>query len=127
MERLFDSVTSQIQDKLLKSAPPSTPASVAASPPVSPAPKIGSLTPNTASIGKEIQLTVRGANFQTGATAAVTKDTGDTMLAKLDFKDAATVIVTCTPVGAKAFVATLTITNPDKQTASAKFDVVAGA
>ncbi len=127
LERLFDSVTGQIQDKLLKSTPSSPPPPVATPVPTAPAPKIASLIPDSATIGKEIQLTVRGANFQPGATATVTKDTGDTVPAKLDFRDATTVIVTCTPVGAKSFTSTLTIANPDKQTAIAKIDVAATA
>ena len=125
LERLFDSVTGQIQDKLLKSTP-SSPAPATTPPaPVSPAPKIASLSPSSATIGKEIQLTVRGANFQPGATATVTKDTGEAVPAKLDFNDATAVIVTCTPSGGKAFTATLTIANPDKQVATTKFDVAA--
>jgi hypothetical protein len=126
-ERLFDSVTSQLQDKLLKSAP-SSPASTATTPGASaPAPKIASLSPSSSSIGKEVQLTVRGTNFRPGATATVTKDTGETVAAKLDFKDATMVVVTCTPAGAKAFTSTLTIANPDKQLATAKLDVAASA
>jgi len=67
---------------------------------------------------------VRGANFQPGATATLTKDTGEATPAKFDFKDNTTAIVTCTPAGTKAFTATLTIANPDKQNATAKLDVV---
>jgi IPT/TIG domain len=126
-ERLFDSVTSQIQDKLLKS-PPSSPAPATANPvSAAPAPKITSVSPASATIGKEVQLTVRGANFQRGAAASVTKDTGDPSPAKLDFTDATSVVVACTPSGAKAFTATLTITNPDKQVATAKIDVGASS
>jgi hypothetical protein len=125
LERLFDSVTGQIQDKLLKSAP-SSPAPVVAAPTApAPAPNISSLSPRSATIGKEVQLTVRGANFLTGATATVTKDTGEPVPAKVDFKDPTAVIVTCTPNGAKSFTATLTITNPDKQIATTKLDVAA--
>ena len=125
LERLFDSVTGQIQDRLLKSAPSSSPPAVATPAPAAPAPKIASLSPSSATVGKEVQLTVRGANFQTGATATVTRDTGESVSAKLEFKDATRVVVTCTPSGAKSFTATLTITNPDKQTATSKIDVAA--
>jgi hypothetical protein len=122
-ERLFDSVTGQLQDKLLKPVP-SSPGSTTTTPaPSAPAPKITSLSPTGATIGKEVQLTVRGANFQSGATATVTKGTGETVAAKLDFKDQTTVVVTCTPAGANAFTSTLTIANPDKQSAVAKLDV----
>jgi hypothetical protein len=127
LERLFDSVTGQIQDKLLKSTP-SSPAPAVATPtaPAS-APNISSLSPSSATIGKEAQLTVRGANFLAGATATVTKDTGEPVPAKVDFKDPTAVVVTCTPNGSKSFTATLTITNPDKQIATAKLDVAATA
>jgi hypothetical protein len=123
-ERLFDSVTNQLQDKLLKSSPSSAP--TATTPTTSaPAPKIASLSPKSGTIGKEVQITVSGANFQQGATSTVTKDTGESVPAKLDFRDATTVLVTCTPSGTKAFTATLTIVNPDKQAAAAKLDVAA--
>jgi hypothetical protein len=126
LERLFDSVTGQIQDKLLKSTP-SSPAPAPATPVTqAPAPSITSLFPSSATVGKEVQITVRGANFHSEATATVTKDTGESAPAKLDFKDASTVMLTCTPSGAKSFTATLTITNPDKRTATAKIDVAAG-
>jgi len=122
-ERLFDSISGQLQDKLLKSAPSqAAPAATTPAPAAQP-PKIASLSPTAATIGKEVQLTVRGANFQSGATATLTKDTGDTVPAKVEFKDAGALVVTCTPSGAKAFTATLTISNPDKQIATAKLDV----
>jgi hypothetical protein len=127
LERLFDSVTGQIQDKLLKSTP-SSPSPVVATPSApAPAPNISSLSPSSATIGKEVLLTVRGANFLAGATATLTKDTGEPVPAKVDFKDATAVVVTCTPNGAKSFTSTLTITNPDKQIATAKLDVAATA
>jgi hypothetical protein len=126
LERLFDSFAGQLQDKLLKSIPAS-PASAATTPvPAVPLPKITSMSPSSASIGKEIKLTIRGANFQPGATANVTDDGGKAIPAKLEFKDATTVVATCTPSGAKAYSATLAIANPDKQIATAKFDVAAG-
>jgi hypothetical protein len=143
LERLFDSLTNQLQDKLLKPASPSsssaptapapaarTSAPAATTPtrapttpaPTAPAPQIASLSPNSASIGKEVQITVHGANFQPGATATATKETGEPIPVKLDFKDATSVMVTCTLNGTKAFTTTLTIVNPDKQSATAKFD-----
>lgn len=124
-ERLFDSVTGQLQDKLLKPAPSSSGSAMTSTVPSPPGPKITSLSPTTATIGKEVQLTVRGANFQSGATATVTKDTGEAMAAKLDFKDPTTVIVTCTPNGTRAFMSTLAVANPDKQSATIKLDVTA--
>jgi hypothetical protein len=127
LERLFDSVTGQIQDKLLKSTP-SSPSPVVATPSApAPAPNISSLSPSSATIGKEVLLTVRGANFLPGATATVTKDTGEPVPAKVDFKDATAVVVSCTPNGVKSFTATLTITNPDKQIATANLNVAASA
>ncbi|HEX8817021.1 MAG TPA: choice-of-anchor D domain-containing protein [Terriglobales bacterium] len=125
LERLFDNVTGQLQDKLLKSGS-SSPSPATASPASpTPAPKIISISPASASIGNEVQLTVRGANFQRGAVASVTKDTGDPSPAKLDFTDATLVLVTCTPSGAKPFTATVTIANPDKQVATGKLAVTA--
>lgn len=121
-ERLFDTLSGQLQNKLLK--PPSAPPTSAPST-SGPAPTITSMSPGSATIGKEVQLTVRGANFQSGATASVTDDVGKAASAKLEFKDATTVVVTCTPSGAKAFSATLSITNPDKQSTTSKFDVAA--
>jgi hypothetical protein len=125
-ERLFDSVTGELQDKLLKAGPSSSGPTTKTGP-SAPAPTIASLSPTSATIGKEVQLTVRGANFQPGATVTVTKDTGDTMAAKVDFKDPTTVVVTCTPSGTKAFTSTLALTNPDKQSAITKLDVTASA
>lgn len=126
-ERLFDSVTDQVQDKLLKSSPSSPAPTTTAPVSAAPAPKIISISPTSATIGKEVQLTIRGANFQRGAAASVTKDTGDPSPAKLNFNDATSITVTCTPSGTKAFNATLTITNPDKQVATAKLDVTASS
>jgi hypothetical protein len=125
LERLFDSVTGQIQDKLLKSTPSSPLPAVTTPSAPAPSPKIASVSPSAATIGKEVELTVRGANFQTGVTASITNDTGESVPAKLDFKDANTVVVTCTPSGAKPFTATLTIANPDRQSATAKIVVAA--
>ncbi len=123
-ERLFDSVTNQLQDRLLKAPPPSGPAANTPAP-AAPDPRIASLSPNSATIGKEVQITVSGANFQQGATVTVTKDTGESVPAKLNFKNAATVVVTCTRIGTKAFTAALTIVNPDKQVVAAKLDIAA--
>lgn len=141
LERLFDSVTGQLQDKLLKPAPaspgpgaaaptptPAAPARAASSPtPAAPAPEIASVSATNASAGDEMQLMVHGANFQPGAIATVTRETGEAIPAKLDFHDATAVIVTFTPSGAKPFAATLTIANPDMKLATAKFNVAAPA
>jgi hypothetical protein len=123
LERLFDSVTGQLQDKIMK-PPPASPVPVSV-PPVAPAPKIISLSPAGATLGKEVQFTVRGSNFQAGATANITRDTGELVPAKLDFKDVTTVVVTCTPTGAKTYKATLTIANQDKQIGTTTFEVAA--
>jgi len=124
-ERLFDSVTNQLQDRLLKPPASSPPATTSPPTPAAPAPKITSVSPSSAVVGKEVQLTIRGINFQRGAAATVTKDTGEPLPAKLDFTDASSVVVTCIPTGAKGFSATITITNPDKQVATGKLDVTA--
>ena len=116
-ERLFDRIASQIEDKVLKT-PPTGPAA----PGSSPAPTISSLDPPKATFGKPVPFTVRGANFQSGATATVTDENGKPTTAKLEFKDAATVVVSATVTGAKAFTSTLTITNPDKQVATREFE-----
>lgn len=124
MERLFDTLTAQIQDKLTK-----TPAPAAASTmptPASPAPKITNLSPTSAVLGKEVAITVTGSNFQKGATASLTRDTGEPDPAKkLDYNGSTSIVVTCVPMGAKAFSATLTVTNPDKQSDTSKLNVTA--
>jgi hypothetical protein len=121
-ERLFDSVTDQLQEKLLKSPPPAPTTSTP--PPAPPAPMITSVSPaSPPTAGKEVELTVRGANFQQGATASLTRDTGDPSPAKVEFKTSSLVVVTCTPSGVEPFTATLTIANPDKQVVTAKLDV----
>jgi hypothetical protein len=141
LERLFDSVTGQLQDKLLKPAPaspgpgaaasaptpaPAAPARAASSPtPVASAPEITSVSASNASAGDQMQLMVRGANFQPGAIATVTRETGEVIPTKLNFRDATAVIVTFTLSGATPFAATLTIANPDKRLATAKLNVAA--
>jgi hypothetical protein len=116
-ERLFDGVVSQIEEKFVKApAAPTTP-------PSKPVPIINSLDPPAAVLGKLVSFTVKGSNFLPGATAMVTDDNGNPMSAKLEFKDAATVLVTTTLTGGKSYTSTLTITNPDKQAATVKFAV----
>jgi hypothetical protein len=146
LERLFDTVTGQLQDKLLKPAPappgpggsssaptpaspaPASPARVASSPtPTTSAPAIVSVAASNAGAGGAVQLVVRGTNFQSGATPSITKETGEAIPAKLDFQDATAVTVTFTPSGIRPFTATLTIANPDGQPATAKFNVPAPA
>jgi hypothetical protein len=122
MERLFDGIAGTVQNKLLTS-PSSSPSSGS----TAAAPKIASISPTSAVLGKEVQLTVRGDNFQSGATATVTDDTGKQQPAKVEYKDAKTLTVTCTPSGSKAFTATVAITNPDKQTDTGKLSVTAGS
>jgi hypothetical protein len=122
MERLFDGIAGTVQNKLLTS-PSSSPSSGS----TAAAPKIASISPTSAVLGKEVQLTVRGDNFQSGATATVTDDSGKQQPAKVEYKDAKTLTVTCTPSGSKAFMATVAITNPDKQTDTGKLSVTAGS
>ncbi len=119
-ERLFDGIVSQIEDKFVK-ASPSSPA-----PPSKPAPNISSLDPPKAGLGKPVSFTVKGGNFLLGATATVTDEGGNPASAKLEFKDTATVLVTATLSGDKAYTSTLTITNPDKQSATFRFEVAGG-
>jgi len=117
-ERWFDGLAGQLQGKIAP-AP-----SLAAAPAVaSPKPLITSVTPSSGVIGKEIKLTVRGANFQSGATVTLTDDAGKPAAAKMEYKDSNTVIVTWTPTGTKDFSATLSISNPDKQSATIPLSV----
>jgi len=118
-ERLFDGVASQIENKFLRTAPPTPPPSSNKT-----APSIVSLDPPKASIGKPVTFTVRGANFLSGSAATVTDERGNPAPAKLEFQDSTTVLVTATLTGEKAFTSILTITNPAKQSATFRFDVV---
>jgi hypothetical protein len=73
--------------------------------------------------GTKTALTVHGANFQPQAKATITDEGGKAIDATLQYENAATVVVTYTPTGTMAYSAILTVTNPDKQTASYKIGV----
>jgi len=120
-ERLFDGVTSQIENKFLKAPPESGPAQ--ATSPNKPTPKISSVNPSTARLGELVSFTVKGGNFMPGATATVTDEHGNVTPATLEFTDANTILVKATLAGKNPYTATLTITNPDKQSATFRFSV----
>jgi hypothetical protein len=118
-ERLFDGMATQIEDKFLKT-PPGAPGS---SPSKKTPPSIVSIDPPTGRIREPVLFSVRGGGFVSGATATVTDQRGNAVLAKLEFVDATTVKVSATAIGEQAFTSTLTITNPDKQSGTFRFDV----
>jgi hypothetical protein len=74
-------------------------------------------------IGKQIQLMVVGTNFQAGAKASFTDEASQSVEAPLSYTDNSSVKVTYTPTGTNAYTTTLTITNPDKQTATCNLSV----
>jgi hypothetical protein len=88
-----------------------------------PAPKITTTDPKNATVGKKNKLKVLGTNFQAGATATVTDSANNPTPAMVEFQGVTTLFVTFTPSGDKVYTATLTITNPDKQTALYTFEV----
>ena len=117
-ERLFDGLAGQIESKIQQ--PPSstsTPATSAAKP------TITSTSTKTMVIGKQVQVTVVGTNFQAGAKASLTDEASQSVEATLSYSDNSSVKVTYTPTGTKAYTSTLTIMNPDKQTATYNLSV----
>jgi hypothetical protein len=117
-ERLFDGLATQIEQKIAKTQPPTSTA-----PPTKPGPTILSLDPPKATLGRQVSFTVHGKNFAAGAAATVTDDRGNPTQVKLEYQDATTVRLVATLAGAQAFTSTLTITNPDKQFATIRFEV----
>ena len=120
-ERLFDGIASQIENKFLKAPPDSTPTPKA--PSGKPGPSISSLDPPSAILEQPVSFTVKGGNFAPGATATVTDEHGNLTPAALEFTDPSTVVVKVTLGGQKAYTSALTISNPDKQSATFKFSV----
>lgn len=138
-ERLFDGVATQLEGKLVKTPPsvpptdpvtsqqtdgkvPKAPTSSQAANIVSP--KITSIVPSDQPVlGKPVSLSVKGDNFKPDAAATITDARGNPRSARVEFKDSNNLVVNATPLGDKAFTSTLTITNPDKQSASLKFEV----
>jgi hypothetical protein len=117
-ERFFDGIASQIEQRIAKTQSPSD-----ASPSSKPGPTILSLDPVKAALGKQTSFTVHGNNFASGSVATITDEHGTPTQANLTYQDSKTVSVVATPAGTNPFTSTLTITNPDKQTANFRFDV----
>jgi hypothetical protein len=118
-ERLFDGLASQIQEKVVKGS------TDAPSQPSGPAPTITSLDPPNAKLGRLLTIAAKGSNFVSGATASVTDRHGNSSPVKLEYTDASTVLLTATLTGEEPYTSTLTIANPDKQSAKFRFDVLA--
>lgn len=112
-ERLFDDLATQVAPKLLPSS----------SSPKDP-PTISSIDPSTVKAGQQAKVVVRGANFQSGIAANATDNAGQPVAATVEYKDATTLNVTFTPPTATdAYKSTLTVTNPDKHSATFQFQV----
>lgn len=110
-ERLFTGLASQIEGKIGQAPPSQTP------PAAKPAPSIVSVDPPKGELGKSMQFAVHGSNFVSGAIATVTNEQGDARPATIDFQDASNLTVTATLTGTQPFTSTLTVINPDKQSA----------
>jgi Abnormal spindle-like microcephaly-assoc'd, ASPM-SPD-2-Hydin/IPT/TIG domain len=123
-ERLFDGVVSQIETKFLK-APPATPGTSATT--GNPQPKITPTDPLKAPAGKQTALTVRGQNFQSGATATYLDKSGHQLEADVVFKDSTTLTVTIKPLASDTYKSTMTVINPDKQSATADLTITGSA
>ena len=120
-ERWFSGLIDTVQSSVGTPAGP-TSTSTTTPAPTPPTLKITSTNPTTASAGKENKVKLVGANFQAGATVAVTDSAGAAIPATVDPNhDATTMMVTFTPPN-KGTV-TITVTNPDKQTIACKLDV----
>jgi hypothetical protein len=117
-ERLFDGIATQIEQKIIKTQPASQTAQASKS-----GPAILSLDPTKADLGKQVSFTVHGNNFALGATATVTDEHGNPTQVNVAYQDSTTLGVVATLAGAGAFTSTLTITNPDKQSATFRFEV----
>jgi hypothetical protein len=121
-ERLFDGIAGKLQNKFSEtpsgSTQPATTTSTAAKPTIS------SITPKSTPLGKEAKLLVLGANFSLAAKVSLT-DEGNKTIPPKQFKvnSATSIDVTYTPGGTQPYTATLTVTNPDDQTATAKLDI----
>jgi len=91
------------------------------------APQITSISPNSVTVNQQKWLDVYGSGFQSGFTAKVVTSGGTYPIASagLVFVDSGHVQVQVTMGGATPYTATLTITNPDSQSGSGTFQVVA--
>ena len=121
LERQFDFAVNQISGKFGTSPSPSSSGTAV------PTPKVNSPGPLQASAGKETRLNVSGANFQPGIGASFTDSSGKTVKAAVEYKDANNLVVILTPSGSTAYQSVLTLTNPDKQTATVNLSVVANS
>jgi hypothetical protein len=119
-ERLFDGVVGQIETKFLK-APPATPGTSPTG--GNPQPKITPADPLIAPAGKPTVLTVRGQNFQSGAKASFLDKSQTQQKADVVFKDSTTLTVTVNPPASDPYKSTLTVTNPDGQSATVDLSI----
>ena len=120
-ERLFDGIAGQIEKKLDGS---SSNANQGATPATAAKLAISSITPPSAPFGKPATLTVTGANFSPAVKVTITDETGAAKpQSQVMFNSATSIGVTYTPTGTKPYAATLTVTNPDNQTATATLNI----
>lgn len=123
-ERFFDNIANKLESTIEKTpasaSKTATPAATAAKPAIS------SITPASAPFGKPATLTVTGANFSSAVKVTITDETGAAKpQPQAKFNSATSIGVTYTPTGTKPYAATLTVTNPDNQTATATLNITA--
>src|SRR5947209_8638884 len=94
-----------------------------------PPPTINSINPSNVVVNQVTVLTVNGSNFQSGFGATVTTSLGTFSIASagLTFINSGQVLVQVTMGGTPPLSATLKITNPDGQSTTGNFQVVASS
>jgi len=123
-ERFFDNIAKKLEGTIEQTpagaSKTATPAATAAKP------SISSITPPSAPFGKPATLTVKGANFSSAVKITITDETGAAKpQPQVKFNSATSIGVIYTPTATKPYAATLTVTNPDNQTASATLNITA--
>lgn len=122
-ERFFDNIAKKLEGTIEK-----TPAngSKTATPAQAAKPAISLITPPNVAFGKPATLTVTGANFSSAVKVTITDETGAAKpQSQVKFNSATSIGVTYTPTATKPYVATLTVTNPDNQTATSTLNITA--
>ncbi len=96
---------------------------------INPSPSVSSIQPNQVILNQTTTLTVNGSNFQNGFSATVISPGGSFPIANsgLTFVNGNQVKVQVTMGGTAPYSSTLSITNPDGQSANGTFQVVAPA
>ena len=122
-ERFFDNIAKKLEGTIEE---PPTGAGKTATPTQAAKPAISNITPPSAPFGKPATLMVTGANFSSGVKVTITDETGAAKpQSQVKFNSPTSLGVTYTPTGTKPYTATLTVTNPDNQTATATLNITA--